>query len=230
MHRVCKPHPVHQDLKWIALAVAVFHGCSCIPVTVDTPATTPNTCLTIDACGHCNGDGSSCLGCDGQPGGAKWIDPCRVVCGDGSTCPNCLGDNCAVCTLAVDICGMCGGNGSTCVGCDGLPPTLTRPATKYDACGICGGNGTACLGCGGVPFGGPCPSAISAGAAAAVASLSALAAIAGIAAAAILLRLRKRPELLYQAWDDTFFFEGIPHRDRGESYCFSDWSRAQPSL
>ncbi len=59
------------------------------------------------------------------------------------------------------------------------------------------------MGCDGRPFSGDCPSAISVGAAAAVASLTALAAVSAIALAAILLRFRKRPELLYQAWDEA---------------------------
>lgn len=179
-------------------------GCGCVPYNVTVPPTTPQECPEgFDQCGVCGGSGMGCVGCDGAVGTAKWVDPCKVVCGDGSSCPTCLNDNCAVCTMAVDICGVCGGNGSGCVGCDGLPPTLTRPQTKYDQCGVCGGNGTSCLGCDGRPFSGDCPSVISVGAAAAVASLTALAAVSAIALAAILLRFRKRPELLYQAWDDA---------------------------
>jgi hypothetical protein len=143
------------------------------------------------------------LGCDGQPGTPRWYDACQVYCGDGSTCNVCKGDTCHVCTLPIDVCGVCGGNGSTCLGCDGIPPSQNRPAVKYDWCGVCGGNGTSCLGCDGKPFSGPCPSVVTPAAAAAVASLTALAALAGLAAALILLRLRKRPELLFQAWDET---------------------------
>ncbi len=179
-------------------------GCGCVPYNVTVPPSSPQECPEgFDLCGVCGGSGDTCIGCDGAVGTEKWVDPCKVVCGDGSTCPTCLNDNCAVCTMDVDICGVCGGNGSGCVGCDGLPPTLTRPQTKYDQCGVCGGNGTSCLGCDGRPFSGDCPSAISVGAAAAVASLTALAAVSAIALAAILLRFRKRPELLYQAWDEA---------------------------
>lgn len=179
-------------------------GCSCVPVNITIPPTTPEVCPDgYDVCGECGGNGRACLGCDGNVGTGIWIDGCGVRCGDGTSCPSCVGDNCAVCTLPVDICGVCGGNGSSCLGCDGLPPTLTRPAAQYDQCGVCDGNGTSCLGCAGVPFAGPCPTGITPGAAAAVSSLVALAGISGIVLAFILFRMRKRPEILYQAWDDT---------------------------
>jgi len=41
---------------------------------------------TEDACGVCNGDGSSCMDCAGIPNGRATVDACGVCGGDGSTC------------------------------------------------------------------------------------------------------------------------------------------------
>ena len=43
-----------------------------------------DTCTTVDACGICNGDNSTCRGCDGLPNG-KTIDSCGV-CGGLELC------------------------------------------------------------------------------------------------------------------------------------------------
>jgi hypothetical protein len=43
-------------------------------------------CLELDECGVCEGDGSTCLGCDGVPNSNAELDICGVCGGDGSTC------------------------------------------------------------------------------------------------------------------------------------------------
>ena len=93
---------------------------------------------TIDACGHCGGDGSSCadlcgvpngnnacVDCDGIPNGDKTVDACGHCGGDGSSC--------------ADLCGVPNGN-NACVDCDGIP----NGDKTVDACGHCGGDGSSC--------------------------------------------------------------------------------------
>jgi len=128
----------------------------------------------------------------------RFVDACGVVCGTGSTCGGCIGDLCTLCATFVDLCGVCGGNSSTCDGCDGVPAS----GTVYDICNVCGGNGTSCLGCENVPFADPCP-VITPAAIGVVSSLVALASLGALALAAIAWRMRKRPEILYQEWDDV---------------------------
>jgi hypothetical protein len=74
-----------------------------------------------DVCGVCNGDGSSCTGCDGIPFSNKTKDKCGV-CGGNSTPFLALQSL----TLFTDAC----------VGCDGVP----NSGAKVDICGKCNGN------------------------------------------------------------------------------------------
>lgn len=67
---------------------------------------------TVDACGICGGDGSTCAGCDGVFGSGLIDDVCGVCGGDGSTCADCFGVPGGSAT--VDACGICDGDGSTC--------------------------------------------------------------------------------------------------------------------
>jgi hypothetical protein len=75
-----------------------------------------------DACGVCNGDGSSCAGCDGIPNSGTVPDLCGVCYGN-NTCIDCFGlvngnatfaddgfGNQICCSLPVDLCGVCGGD------------------------------------------------------------------------------------------------------------------------
>jgi len=56
--------------------------------------------ITVDVCGICGGDGSTCLGCDGIPFGATY-DICGVCGGDGSSCWTlCPFDKCSSCATA----------------------------------------------------------------------------------------------------------------------------------
>jgi len=177
--------------------------CMCEPVNITVPIPPPTCDKDIDKCGVCGGDNQACTGCDGEFGSPRFIDACGVACGDGTTCPGCVGDRCSVCSTKVDLCGVCGGDDTSCIGCDGLPPTVNNPPAQYDICGVCAGNGTSCLGCDGKPNTDPCPTGVTTAQAAAVASTVALAGLAALALAAILLRLRKKPGILFQAWDDA---------------------------
>jgi len=49
----------------------------------------PTTGPRADQCGVCNGDGKSCLDCNGVPHGSSVVDSCGVCGGDGSTCAPC---------------------------------------------------------------------------------------------------------------------------------------------
>ncbi|GMU03414.1 hypothetical protein KH5H1_75360 [Corallococcus caeni] len=128
-------------------------------------------CDTVDICGVCNGDGSTCPGCDGVMGSNQQLDVCGVCGGDSSSCEGCDGipwsgtayDACGVCGgdatgssscppcdgipgHVYDLCGVCNGDGSTCPGCD----SVMGSGRVYDACGVCGGDDSECIGCDGV--------------------------------------------------------------------------------
>ena len=108
----------------------------------------PGSGAVPDACGVCGGDGSTCVGCDGEPGSGKVADACGVCDGDGSSCAGC--DGVPMSGLTYDVCGICDGphtDDHTCPDCDGVPGS----GLVYDACGVCGGDGTTCAGCDGVP-------------------------------------------------------------------------------
>lgn len=69
-------------------------GCDGVPVPVGTPLP------QVDVCNVCQGNGTSCLGCDGKPFGAT-VDRCGVCAGDGSSCYNvCPYEKCSDCALA----------------------------------------------------------------------------------------------------------------------------------
>ncbi len=48
------------------------------------------SCLTIDVCGVCNGDNSTCLGCDGK---GSLYDACGVCAGNNACKQGCTGDS-----------------------------------------------------------------------------------------------------------------------------------------
>jgi len=106
---------------------------------------TPNSGLVNDACGVCDGDNSTCSGCDGVPNSGLENDACGVCDGDNSTCAGC--DGVPNSGLANDACGVCNGDNSTCLGCDGVP----NSGLVNDACSVCGGDNSTCAGCDGVP-------------------------------------------------------------------------------
>ena len=128
---------------------------------------------TVDACGVCEGDGSSCADCAGVSNGESMADECGVCNGDGSTCLDCDGitngdsvaDECGVCNgddstcldcagvpngdAMLDECGVCNGDNSSCADCHGEPNGIA----VIDACGVCGGDDSSCLDCAGTPNG-----------------------------------------------------------------------------
>merc|ERR1719436_1135441 len=104
-------------------------------------AGTPNGSATEDACGVCDGDGSTCADCAGVPNGSATEDACGVCNGDGSTCADCAGTPNG--SAVVDQCGVCGGDDSTCADCAGMP----NGSAVVDECGVCGGDGSTCTVC-----------------------------------------------------------------------------------
>eukprot|EP01051_Picozoa_sp_SAG22_P012861 SAG22_NODE_1377_length_4550_cov_2.979555_2_plen_997_part_00 len=83
---------------------------------------------TVDACGHCGGNGSSCADCAGSPNGEAALDRCNVC--DSNRTNNCALD----CNGAwggggaVDACGHCGGvatDTSSCAAVSGVAVEFT---------------------------------------------------------------------------------------------------------
>ena len=79
-----------------------------------------STCT--DECGVINGDNSTCSDCAGTPNGEAELDECGVCAGDNSTC--------------TDECGVINGDNSTCADCAGIP----NGEAELDECGVCDGN------------------------------------------------------------------------------------------
>ena len=69
----------------------------------------------------CEGDDTSCIGCDNVVNSGKFEDDCGVCDGGNS---------------AKDICGVCFGDNTECAGCDKIPYS----GKAVDACDVCGGN------------------------------------------------------------------------------------------
>lgn len=107
----------------------------------------PGGHATIDLCGVCGGDNSTCADCAGVPNGSANRDRCGVCNGNGESCTPC-GDPSDP-NKVIDACGVCGGDNTTCADCLGVP----NGDTKIDACGVCQGDGTSCLDCKGIPNG-----------------------------------------------------------------------------
>ncbi len=74
----------------------------------------PNGGATVDICGVCGGDGTSCRDCAGAPFGMQSIDLCGV-CGGTNACLDCTGTPNGM--AGPDRCGVCGGDGTSCLGC-----------------------------------------------------------------------------------------------------------------
>ena len=98
-----------------------------------------------DACGVCDGDGSTCAGCDGVSNSGKVDDACGVCGGDGSTCAGC--DGVSNSGKVDDACGVCGGNNSTCT--NTTIECSTYEYIKDGKCETCPflqkGDGTECI-------------------------------------------------------------------------------------
>jgi len=86
----------------------------------ENPVELSSACSTLelqsgqknDICGICEGDASTCNGCDNVLGSGKVNDECDVCGGDGSTCAGC--DGIPNSGKVLDACNVCGGDGSTC--------------------------------------------------------------------------------------------------------------------
>ena len=123
----------------ILLLSLLFYTCSEDPVS-------PAVCTSgqYDACSVCDGDDSTCAGCDDVANSGLVNDNCGVCDGDDSTCAGC--DDVANSGLVNDNCGVCGGDDSTCAGCD----DVANSGLVNDNCGVCGGDDSTCAGCDGV--------------------------------------------------------------------------------
>jgi len=100
-----------------------------------------------DACGVCEGDGSSCADCKGVPHGTAKRD-CAGVCeGKDYSCVDCVGVMNG--DMKTDVCGICGGDGTTCLDCNGV----ANGTSVEDDCGVCNGDGSSCADCHGIPNG-----------------------------------------------------------------------------
>lgn len=97
---------------------------------------------TFDACGVCEGDGTSCLDCNGDMHGSSVADLCDICNGDNA-CLDCMGTPHG--SAVLDVCGVCGGTGAACeADCAGTP----YGTAEVDNCGVCGGD-NACADCSG---------------------------------------------------------------------------------
>ena len=85
---------------------------------------------TLDECGVCGGNDSTCADACGVPNGddSTCADACGVPNGDNSTC--------------LDACGVPNGNNATCEDACGVPNG--DGSTCADACGVPNGDGSTC--------------------------------------------------------------------------------------
>uniref|UniRef100_A0A7S3G6N6 IPT/TIG domain-containing protein n=1 Tax=Palpitomonas bilix TaxID=652834 RepID=A0A7S3G6N6_9EUKA len=119
-------------------AVTVPSGCDGVPFGNKT----------VDACGVCGGDNSTCADCAGVPNGPSTNDVCNVCDGSGTSCLDCNGTPFG--TVVNDACGVCGGDNSSCTDCFGV----INGGAVVDECGVCGGDNSTCSDCNNVPNGG----------------------------------------------------------------------------
>ena len=98
-----------------------------------------NGTATVDDCGVCGGDNTSCIDCFGVINGGAVEDNCGVCGGDGSTCKDC--DGVFGGGAMLDECGICSGGqtgiepNSICTDCNGD----MNGTAAIDACGVCSG-------------------------------------------------------------------------------------------
>ena len=112
---------------------------------------------TIDVCGLCGGDGTTCLDCNNVANGPATLDRCDTC--DETPENDCVQDCQATWGGDVfeDVCGVCGGDGSSCLDCAGGPgrghvdfvecsdslvangpdEDYTCGAAAVDSCGVC---------------------------------------------------------------------------------------------
>ena len=122
-----------------AVAAHLAHGDILGACPVDCGGATFGS-ATVDQCGVCGGNNTSCADCAGVPNGGAVFDVCGV-CGGTATDPN----SCDPCEGTVDRCGVCNGK-DECVDCADVP----NGGAQVDCCGVCQGKNKSCLGlCGG---------------------------------------------------------------------------------
>jgi len=112
-------------------------------------------CDTVDVCGICNGDGTSCIDCAGTVNGTKKKDKCGVCLEPtdpnwDKACTDCAGEVNG--NHVTDPCGVCETDPNygkkTCYDpdCKG-----TKGGSAWiDVCGVCMGDGTSCRDCKGI--------------------------------------------------------------------------------
>ena len=143
-------------------------ACACPTVNKDCKGVIDGPAV-VDACGVCEGDGTSCLDCDGVVNGnavkdcdgvchgTAIVDHCGVCGGDSSSCADCTGTPHG--NAVEDECGQCEGDNSTCADCKGVPNGNAVVDDCYvcdgnnankDQCGVCNGDGYSCVDCTGV--------------------------------------------------------------------------------
>ena len=132
-------------------AVGVCGGSCQVDADMDGICDDIDDCIgSLDSCGVCNGDNSTCTDCAGVVNGTSVLDDCGVCGGDNSTCTDCAGVVNG--TSVLDDCGVCGGDNSTCTDCAGV----VNGTSVLDDCGVCGGDNSTCTDCAGVVNGNFC--------------------------------------------------------------------------
>ena len=104
------------------------------------------SCLTLDECGVCGGDGiaEGACDCDGNV-----LDECGVCGGDGIPAGDCDCDG-----NQLDALGVCGGDCAADADADGICDDVDDCVGALDACGICNGPGAIYdCGCSDIPAG-----------------------------------------------------------------------------
>ena len=134
-------------------STCVCGSCDCLPQTGGVDCSEKYTCEGYlipgnetahvdDVCGVCNGNGSTCLGCDGVSSHFyKKYDACGVCGGDGSSCYSvCNYDSCGTCTMA-DRCVWCGEE-KKCIQKTDTKTTCTNKKTTCSQTSLLGQIGT----------------------------------------------------------------------------------------
>ena len=137
----------NEDAVNLNLTIPEF-GCTDVTAcNFDAEATTDDgSCLTLDECGECGGDGpgEDACDCDGNQ-----LDALGVCGGDCTTDADGDGicDDLDDCVGAYDDCGICNGPGTIYdCGCENIPSgDCDCNGNQLDALGVCGGDCTADL-------------------------------------------------------------------------------------
>ena len=99
----------------------------------------------LDICNECNGDGTSCLDCFGEPNGSATLDDCNVCNGGNLSCTDCNGDPNGI--AVTDNCGDCVGGNSGKEPCVEDCNNVWGGKAYLDDCGTCVSGNTGNLPC-----------------------------------------------------------------------------------